>query len=68
MAKLKVGEEEWMHFRENYEGFCKDCNEFTRSCTEPDAVGYDCPDCGKESVYGSEEALFRDMIELVERG
>jgi hypothetical protein len=43
---------------ENYDGFCKNCLEWTRQGdTEPDARGYNCPQCGQDSVIGAEEIL-----------
>lgn len=41
-----------------YYGYCKHCEDWTRDCTEPDAREYDCPICGKHTVYGSMEMLF----------
>lgn len=37
------------------EGYCVNCGEFTRDCTEPDAEDYDCPECGENSVMGAEQ-------------
>ena len=47
------------------EGYCTECDDLTRACTEPDATGYDCPDCeGKETVYGVETAALSGFIEV----
>ena len=51
---------------ESYMGWCSECRAFTRDCTEPDAVGYDCPDCGQGGVVGAEGALLTGLIVLVE--
>lgn len=46
---------------ENNQGFCTDCLEFTRDCTEPDAEGYDCPVCEKNTVIGGEILMLNMM-------
>lgn len=48
-----------------YMGFCTECKEFTRETTEPDAEGYDCPNCGQNTVIGAEDALLQGIIEVV---
>jgi hypothetical protein len=50
--------------RENYEGFCLECREITNSGVEPDARRYECESCGANAVYGIEEALLMDFIEI----
>ena len=47
-------------------GFCTNCQEFTRECTEPDAEHYDCPQCEKNTVMGAEQALLACAIEVSE--
>jgi hypothetical protein len=37
-------------------GFCLACGADHDGC-EPDARGYECYECGKNTVYGSEECL-----------
>jgi hypothetical protein len=34
--------------------------------TEPDAEGYDCPQCGNYTVMGAEQALLTGEIDVVE--
>ncbi len=48
----------------NYEGYCENCEEFTRMQTEPDAEGYDCPKCGQHTVMGAENAMVCMVIEI----
>ena len=50
-------EEEWLEYRESYQGYCTNCEEWTRDQTEPDATDYDCPVCGENSVIGAEMYL-----------
>jgi len=47
-------------------GWCPDCQDFTRDCTEPDAENYDCPLCGGDSVMGAEQALLLGKIDIYE--
>jgi hypothetical protein len=51
--------------REAYDGFCTTCKEITNSGVEPDARGYECECCGETTVYGIEEALLQELIEIV---
>jgi Zn finger protein HypA/HybF involved in hydrogenase expression len=55
---------EYQQARNDYQGWCLNCQSFTRECTEPDAADYDCPDCDEHSVYGAEEALMLGFIEV----
>ncbi len=52
---------------ENSIGWCLSCQEFTRECTEPDAEGYDCPQCGENHVVGAEDALIGEHIVINEQ-
>ena len=61
-TKFKVPElKEILAAINTYEGFCTECEEFTREMTEPDARDYDCPVCGEDKVIGAEEL----MLELL---
>ena len=51
---------------DNYQGWCVDCHDFTRDCTEPDAEGYDCPVCENDTVMGAEQALLEGCFDIVE--
>jgi Zn finger protein HypA/HybF involved in hydrogenase expression len=65
MTKLTaVSEEDYVEATESYTGWCKECKEFTRDETEPDAEAYDCPECGKHTVVGAENALIMGLIEF----
>jgi hypothetical protein len=45
-------------------GWCTKCKDFTTGCCEPDAHRYECDECGKNSVYGAEEALLLGLITI----
>jgi hypothetical protein len=47
------------------QGFCTNCKRMTSDGVEPDAREYECERCGERSVYGAEEALFMNLIEIV---
>lgn len=61
-----VKEEEYLEAVESHDGWCPDCEQFTRSNTEPDATEYDCPVCRNRNVVGAEYALISGMIEFEE--
>ena len=61
---VTVTEEDYTEACDSYTGFCPDCGEFTRDCTEPDAENYDCPDCDKNNVCGAEQALLLGLIDI----
>ena len=62
----QISPERYEEARESYEGFCINCNEFTRFETEPDAENYECPECGLKGVEGAEQALLKGDIEIEE--
>jgi hypothetical protein len=59
-------EQDYLDAVESNTGYCITCKEFTRECTEPDAEGYDCPECGKNTVMGAEQALVCDLLTFSE--
>lgn len=51
----------------DFDGYCTTCKEITRyGETEPDAEGYECPDCGEDTCYGIELALLLGHLEIDE--
>ena len=57
MEPKRITEEQYRDASENYQGYCTVCRKFTRDCTEPDAEGYDCPECEGDTCMGAEQAL-----------
>ena len=45
-------------------GVCIECGYIQDSC-EPDAREYKCEDCGLNKVYGLEQAILEQLVELV---
>jgi len=50
--------------RDAYDGYCTTCKEITNAGVEPDARGYECESCGESTVYGIEEALLLEFIDV----
>lgn len=59
---MKPSLEEIEEAIESNQGWCRNCQAFTHDSAEPDARGYECPDCGKKSVFGAEEALIMGTL------
>ena len=59
-----ISEEDFRDMADSYMGFCKNCQEFTRDSTEPDAEDYDCPVCEQNSVVGAENALIMGLVTI----
>jgi len=64
MSKPKVSITEYLQAVEEFLGWCDVCEKFTRSTTEPDAAGYNCPECETPSVYGAEFAMLAGKFEI----
>ena len=58
--------EEYESAREEYLGWCKECQDWTGTEVEPDACGYECPQCEQPTVYGAEEALICGHLKIAE--
>ena len=64
-TKKTIDELTYHDYCNNNYGFCTNCVEFTREGgTEPDAEGYECPDCENNSCMGIEQALMMDLFEI----
>ena len=58
----QVRKDDYLEATSSYMGWCPICASFTRSCTEPDAEDYDCPDCDGKDVCGAENAMLKGII------
>lgn len=61
---MKVTYEAFMKAMQDCLGFCSTCEDFTREMTEPDAEHYDCSVCDENNVFGAEQALLLDLIQI----
>lgn len=61
---ILISEDEYCQHREEYDGFCLACSDWTTSGVEPDARGYQCEVCGKHRVFGAEEVMIMGVIEI----
>ena len=59
-----ISEARYIEAVDGYEGWCTTCKDFTRETTEPDAEGYDCPECKGFTVMGAEQALLAEEFDL----
>jgi hypothetical protein len=66
MSLPKVTESEYREHCDTLTGFCTVCEDWTREDTETDAEGYDCPDCGGNTVIGAGLALVQELIDITE--
>lgn len=58
-------EDEYLEHDSSDDGFCTECQEFTElGGVEPDARGYECPQCHTGNLYGTEEALMEGYLEI----
>lgn len=61
----EISEAEYHQHRDDLDGFCRHCNEFTEfGGTEPDAHDYLCEQCGEEELFGAEEALIMGFLDI----
>jgi hypothetical protein len=63
---ISITAEEYQDHCENYDGVCLACGEFSCGGVEPDAENYGCDCCGKNKVYGTEQALLIGMLTISE--
>lgn len=61
MSIVKVHKE---LFDEIGNGYCINCQDIQYGGVEPDAEGYECEYCGRDTVMGLETALIVGLIEV----
>ena len=63
---MKMTEAQFHKHCDEMNGYCETCDDVTKyGGTEPDAEGYECPDCDQDSVCGVEQANIAGLLELV---
>jgi predicted RNA-binding Zn-ribbon protein involved in translation (DUF1610 family) len=63
MKTIEMTEEEYQDLVDDYCGVCLSCEEIADN-VEPDATNYKCDSCGKNTVFGIEEALIMGNIDI----
>lgn len=63
---MRMTQEEYENYSEEYAGYCTKCKDITVYEVEPDAEGYECEQCGNHSVIGMENALILDKITITD--
>ena len=62
---MKTTTERYHEACENLEGVCTVCQEFVNEgLCEPDAEDYTCENCGGQTVFGAEQALMLELLEV----
>lgn len=61
--RLSICESEYNDAQESYTGYCVKCHASQDGC-EPDAELYKCESCGEPAVYGVEQLLVHDFIDI----
>jgi hypothetical protein len=62
---IEITLDEYNDHLENNNGICLSCGEFTSGGCEPDARHYTCEECGRDKVFGLEEALLMGEVTVV---
>jgi len=65
---IKLTEETYRQFVDDNYGICinKECLTVQLGYIEPDAEKYECEECGRHSVYGTEQLLLIGIIEIAD--
>lgn len=64
---MKISFDEYNEAVSSYAGYCTSCDEITEwSGVEPDAEGYECPECGEDILMGVEQAMICGYLEFEE--
>ena len=58
--------EEYAEHEESYDGCCSGCGEWTFGGVEPDAVNYECENCGEFLVQGIMNLLMDGVLSIEE--
>ena len=61
---FRLTRRQYQTLHDSMQGICRACGH-TRDTVEPDAEGYPCPTCGSAEVYGVEQLLIREEVEII---
>ena len=59
-----ISEDSYLEAVDAMEGWCVNCQDFTRDMVEPDAANYCCPICDKMTVHGAEDSLISGFFTI----
>jgi len=65
MSNPTISLDEYLMHRDQYSGYCVDCQEFQHGDYEPDTRKAYCEICGEHTIYGVEEALLMDFFNVL---
>ena len=65
VTSIEMSENEFRNYSDEYCGFCLTCGDEAYQ-VEPDARKYKCESCGEYTVYGIDELLIMDKIEIIQ--
>lgn len=65
-AKMTITTDEYLEHSQDNDGYCTSCGEFSCGGVEPDAEGYECPNCGEMTLMGTEQAFLTGDITVEE--
>lgn len=63
-VKIAMDSKTYQQCCEEYKGFCIYCGA-EHDCIEPDARKYQCENCNKAGVYGTEELLLMGRLTIM---
>lgn len=61
---MKMTTAQFETHQDDNDGYCTNCDRVTTQDVEPDAEGYECSECGKETVMGVDNAIILEHIEI----
>lgn len=63
---MKMTTAQFEEHQDDNAGYCTHCDQITTSDVEPDAEGYDCPECHNQTVMGLDNALVLEHVEITD--
>jgi len=64
---MKLNSDQFNSHSNDYDGYCYKCDDITSfGGVEPDAQGYECPECDKKTLMGMDIALVLDYLDISE--
>ena len=64
--QIKLSKGDYRYIRDNYGGICANCKAVILDGIEPDAQKYLCELCDTKQVYGIDEYLIRELLDITD--